>query len=270
MSAPGNKSFFENDNIQLLAARWLRQDIDIKNRRSAFQESQVVAELAIELARLRDKDEPEPFLGEGARLLVKAERTLADERQRPQRERREYGERRLVELSEPKRVPFNKLCRPGKREGGETAQDEFEIMHITLDDGREVEFRWKVFTTEKGFRQLIEKHIAETHELPAGRLQKYLGREKPRLSLAIKFIEKRGLYLDKSLNDQLNLVGNLSGGQAFVRDWKRIATAARSEGVFKQAKADELGLATVYGLWRTRAENAKLRAKKGALAKASF
>ena len=240
-----------------------------------FSEDATVAHLAMELARLRDAKEPIAFLPEAAKLLIEARNALAEERRRPLGDNLTAAEltKHTIENLKANRVPWEKICRPGKRLGSTAEQDEFEEISYEGADG-EGSFRWKVYTTPDGFEELLKKHWKE-HLLieyedaadsvrenpPAGEGADEWGAKVEAL------LDRRGLFYDQTCRERLRLVRNLHNFESYVEFWLERAASKVWKRFLGRATGGGMDCATLYSLYLTRTAAASQRSKSGAATK---
>jgi hypothetical protein len=235
----------------------------------ALAEEVQVARLAIEIARLRSSRLAREHITEAAQLLTLARVERDKEMARHQKGdalTREEVTGLIEQWSESQRVPFDKLYRPGKREGGTAEQDAFEEFKITRgrpgQEPTESLFRWKVFQSQKGLRKLIQKHFDDIYSAAATDILKQLPKSKSKQQVIAEYIRRENLCLVAADEKKLTAIRSAEEATAFIRDWGMRSPQTLSESVWEDAKNGRLGVDLVYALWRTREAQKKARAKK--------
>ena len=230
-----------------------------------------VATLSVELARLRSINDPNVCLPDAARLLVGAEKAWRDELERPARERREEAARAFRNFVQNDGIPLTKLYRPGKAEGGTAKQDEFEEFVVVRGlDGKRKSFRWKVYTSEKGFRELISAHFAKANAFGEGELRQLLDCDPPKTKKAKEWLEVGQYFHDAECRRRLGEVRTREDGLSYIDWWKKTADLVGADQFWQDSMKDgRIGVATVKALADTRSEANKVRSGKASQAKAN-
>ena len=246
-----------------------------------FQQSAEIVRLAIELARLRGKDSPEPFLHESARLLTKACSALRQERARPEREQKEAVEKRTQELAaelEATNVPFTTLCRPATEDEklGSSSTAAHETFGFKTGDEKTVSFDWRVYRDERDFKELLEKHAKRIYDTTGEKLNPRPSvTEKTGQPSSTEAVRTPRTWAEKTLSDLGNRywlpeewrkkflgVKSWEAAAAILKEYVAAATQVFGEHLWQSAKAGELDVVTLYSIYQTRSETYRTRGPK--------
>jgi hypothetical protein len=242
------------------------------------QDAELVG-LAIELARLHGNADPALFLPEAARLKLVAAEIWQTEKARWRKERHGIHTRDdvagiLQEQYESDRVPFERLCRPGKRAGGSATQDEFEEFTVRVpekDDSRpfaplvKKTFQWKVYISQKGFEQLVEKHWQRFCERRAQELRRSLCVAQPQPERVAP--DLLALPPGHPMREELLRLRTGKAAESFIERWQPEAVRVNADLMMQRVKLGDLGITSVHELWLTRKSGETARAAKTAQAR---
>lgn len=223
-----------------------------------------VATLAVELARLRSINDPNVCLPDAARLLMGAAKVWQDELERPARERKEEAKRAVRNFVQNDGIPLEKLYRPGKGEWGTAEQDEFEnFVYVGPPDWKPVSFLWKIYTSEKGFRELISMHFARANAFGEGELLRLLDCDPPDTEKAKEWLECGQYFHGTECRRRLEEVRTREDGLSYIDWWKKTADLMVADQFWQDSRKDgRISVATVKAMADTRSKGNKARAKK--------
>jgi hypothetical protein len=293
LKTSGSQKQALDDQLMLEAVRALRmwqQSQSLESNRTGALD---IANLAIELARLRGQTEPGQFLDEAARLLTEACFAMSREMSRPEREAKERSEQIIQLLKEgftAQMVPFSKLCRPATHEEnlGASALSAVEVFEFESKSGIE-RFEWRVYRDVRDFKELLEKHakrICDAKQLcnqvgaELARLKKVLETRKEEAEtssqpssadatttlptwgqVATALIENR-YWFPEDWRKKFLAVESTEAGVMVAKEYVKAAIPAIQEKLLHEAKADNLDTCTLFSIHQTRFGTYKTRGPK--------
>lgn len=219
--------------------------------------------LAIELARLRGEKNPEKFLDEAAKLLTEARFALGREQTRPEREAKERSEQaiqKLAKIFSDELVPFEKLCRPAieNEKIGASALPITEHFEFDSQNGL-IKFGWRVYRDEREFKALLKKH-AERIYGEAGKKLNAIQNESHWGEAALNSLD--GYWLSKDWCKKFLAEKSSNTKEAVVREYVKEATQAFFDKLWQEAKANHIGIVTLFSIFQTRQNTYKNRGRK--------
>ena len=255
---------------------WQQETVNAGSRAIALD----VAKLALELARLHGKTNPQSFLDEAVRLLTEAKFALGREQARPEREQREQRNKFTSDLADELRghqVPFTKLCRPAgdKEKVGASELPAIESFSFTNGDNKQTAFEWRVYRDERDFKTLLAKHAKRIYQYVGKRLASIKISNEPDRQhstttspvrvfswgeAAVNMLDG-GYWLPVEWREKFSKVKTSRGGAKLTAEYVAAATPAFTEILWRSAKGGLLDVVTIHAINETRRGTYKARGR---------
>jgi len=264
----------------LQLASWLHRNI---SEFAATQQDVQVAQIAIEIARLRGKPSAIEFVKEAAQLLKATREQRARESQFQDRGANltQAGlEEQVKQHLAKELVSFTQLCRPATEAEavGSSALPAWCTLTFANERDEQQVFEWRVYRDERDFKKLVRSHGEQIYASAVDQLREIFEKqsaeaprpeeaaEKPWAGAlkAIAVLEDGAYWLPPEQEQKLLAVRSIADGSVFLKGYFTLAAQAYERKMWERLKASKATAHEVFLLNQTRKISYKTRGNRAA------